>query len=160
MLSSRQTRLTILFYHHLIHLLWSFDFRITNNVSSANGQYILGTKLSLSELQKNCSLKNHLSSNDQSFDQAKYRKQMNELKQCLIIRCSSFLHKNLSVKMIIKFRKRGIHKPCEHGMGRGLAKCSMFILVNKTYIAKWSTKGRGVKNDQKTVHMVYGWPQI
>ena len=41
--------------------------------------------------------------------------------------------------------------------GRGVAKCS--ILLHKLYFVKWSTKER-VKNDQKTVHMVYEQPQF
>ena len=32
------------------------------------------------------------------------------------------------------------------------------ILLHKPYLAKWSTKGEGVKNIQITVRLVYGWP--
>ena len=34
----------------------------------------------------------------------------------------------------------------------------MSILLHKPYFVKLSTKGEGIKNVQKTVHMVYGWP--
>ena len=35
----------------------------------------------------------------------------------------------------------------------------MSILLHKPYLVKWSTKGGGgVKNVQKSVHMVYGRP--
>ena len=51
----------------------------------------------------------------------------------------------------------GIHKPCGHGRGEGVSQISM--LQHKPYLVKWSTKGGGgVKNLQKTVHMVYGCP--
>ena len=32
------------------------------------------------------------------------------------------------------------------------------ILHNKPYLEKWCTVGQGVKNVQKTAHMVYEWP--
>ena len=40
--------------------------------------------------------------------------------------------------------------------GRGVSQMSM--LLHKPYLVKWSTKGEGVTNIQKTVHMVYGCP--
>ena len=33
----------------------------------------------------------------------------------------------------------------------------MFILLHKSYFIKWSIKGEGIKNVQKTVHMIYVW---
>ena len=35
--------------------------------------------------------------------------------------------------------------------------CLMFILLHKPYFIKWSIKGEGIKNVQKTVHMIYVW---
>ena len=34
----------------------------------------------------------------------------------------------------------------------------MFIFLHKPYLLKWSTKGEGVKNVQKSVHKVYVRP--
>ena len=61
-----------------------------------------------------------------------------------------------SANCFMKFSYGGIHKPCGHGRGRGVSQMSM--LLHKPYFVKWST--RGVKNLQKTVHMIYGCPLI
>ena len=34
--------------------------------------------------------------------------------------------------------------------------CQMSISLHKPYLVKWSTKGGGFKNVQKSVHKVYG----
>ena len=45
-----------------------------------------------------------------------------------------------------------IHKPCGHSRGgRGVCQMPLF--------SKMVHKGEGVQNVQKTVHVVYGWPQ-
>ena len=46
-----------------------------------------------------------------------------------------------------------IHKPRRQPRGRGVSQMSTFLY--NPYIVKWSTKGEGVENVQKTVYVVY-----
>ena len=51
---------------------------------------------------------------------------------------------------------RGIHKPCVQFRGKGLSKYHFSKYIH--LIFKMSTNGEEVKNTQKSIHVVYGWP--
>ena len=65
------------------------------------------------------------------------------------IKFSTQLCTRMTVHIILSCENAvgSIHKPCGHGRGRGVSQMSM--LLHKSYLVKWSTKGEGGKNLQK-----------